>query len=188
LSVEQFAFSSDFGKIGETYPIAEEDLLQVIKKKVKEKDLKKLNAEYKQKMMSHLDNLPSKKLPSAKEYRAVELVPSYTLDKDIYDHRGNILFKKGTTVNSLDVRSLSKMICFINGDSEDQIIWAQKHCSLRDKIVLVQGKYLEVSKRLGRQIFFDQRGILVDRLKIAALPATLRQLGKKLYVEEHLIN
>lgn len=190
LSAVPIAFSKDIGKIGETYSIHEQDMLGVIEKKLltKRNDLFGFNQQYQKKINESVNNLKGTKLPSASQYRGIELIPSFTLKEDIKDASGKIIFQKGTTVNPLNIRHLTKMFCFFDGDNQEQIDWTLKHCGPKDKLVLTQGKYLELSKKLQRRIYFDQYGYLTQRLGITALPATLRQYGEKLYVEEHLVH
>ena len=110
----------------------------------------------------------------------------YTLEKDITDADGKILFKAGTKVNPLEVKPLTKTLCFIDGDDPEQVTWLETYCGkdARNKLILVNGDYLAVTEKTGMRLYFDQRGYLVERFGIKAVPAVIRQSGKVLYVEE----
>lgn len=51
-------------------------------------------------------------------------------------------------------------------------------------MILVSGDFLAVTEQIGMRLYFDQRGYLVERFGIQAVPAVIRQSGKVLYVEE----
>ncbi len=53
-----------------------------------------------------------------------------------------------------------------------------------NKIVLVAGRPLDLEKETGRQIYFDQAGILTKKFNIAHVPAIVEQNGRYLKVTE----
>ncbi|WP_247687596.1 type-F conjugative transfer system protein TraW [Pseudoalteromonas luteoviolacea] len=183
-------FAKDLGSIGTTYPIIERDLVEVIHERIKEKtesgELDRLHEGMRDRSKNYAKRPPGSSLPRALEYRAVEINPVYTLEKDLTDADGKVLFKAGTKVNPLEVKPLSKMLCFIDGDDPDQVVWLKTYCAqdIRNKMILVGGDYLAVSEQMGMRLYFDQRGYLVERFGIQAVPAVIRQSGKVLYVEE----
>ena len=188
------AFASDLGVIGKTYPIIERDLIDVIHERIEEKtksgELDELHQGMKDRSKEYASRPPGVGLPRATEYRAIEVNPVYTLEEDIVDAEGKVLFKAGPKVNPLEIRPLTKTLCFIDGDDQEQVAWMQKYCAQepRNKLILVNGDFELVSKKTGLRLYFDQRGYLVGRLGITALPAVVRQSGKVLYVEEFPIN
>ncbi|MCZ2802553.1 type-F conjugative transfer system protein TraW [Vibrio alginolyticus] len=188
------AFASDLGVIGKTYPIIERDLIDVIHERIEEKtksgELDELHQGMKDRSKEYASRPPGIDLPRAKEYRAVEVNPVYTLEEDIVDAEGKVLFKAGTKVNPLEIRPLTKTLCFIDGDDPVQVTWMQTYCAKdpRNKLILVNGDFQIVSKQTGLRLYFDQRGYLVGRFGITAVPAVIRQSGKVLYVEEFPIN
>lgn len=187
--------ASNLGVIGPVYPISERDLIEVIHEKINQKiksgELDKLHNDLRDKGKQYAKRPSGINLPRASEYRAVEINPVYTLDRDITDEKGKIIFKKGKTVNPLEVRSLTKTLCFINGDDPDQVLWAKQYCSwdVRNKLILIQGDYQVLTEKFkSNRLYFDQKGYLVNRLGIKAVPAVLRQSGMVLYVEEFPID
>ncbi|EJX7572382.1 type-F conjugative transfer system protein TraW [Vibrio cholerae] len=188
------AFTSDLGVIGTTYPIIERDLIDVIHERIEEKtksgELDELHQGMKERSKEYASKPPGVGLPRAQVYRAVEVNPVYTLEEDIVDAEGKVLFKAGTKVNPLEIRPLTKTLCFIDGDDSEQVTWLETYCAQdpRNKLILVNGNFQMLSKQTGLRLYFDQRGYLVERFGITAVPAVIRQSGKVLYVEEFPIN
>lgn len=184
------AHATDLGNLGKTYPIAEKDLVEVIKSKLEEKkangELDKLNQELTDRSKAYVRRPPGRKLPRAADYKAFAIDPTYTVPEDIRDAEGNLLYPAGLQFNPLKVKSLTKVLCFIDGDDPEQVLWMQKICDGEQqyKLILVNGDYNDVTKRVGKRIYFDQYGTLVDKFRIEAVPAIVRQSGDYLYVEE----
>jgi conjugal transfer pilus assembly protein TraW len=183
-------WSRDFGTLGKTYSIVEEDSMEVIQQKLAGREkaglLKEELANYKKNMEGYIKRPLGRKLPPAMSYRAVEINLSYTLNEDLADHAGKILYKSGTTVNPLSVKALTKILCFIDGDSKKQVEWVLKVCGENplNKMIIVSGNFSEVSIQYKKKFYFDQRGYLSQKLGINALPAVVRQSGSVLYLEE----
>lgn len=184
------SLAKDLGVIGSSYPIIERDLIDVIHERIQQKtvsgELDALNQGMADRSKNYAKRPPGVILPRATAYSAIEVNLVYTLEKDITDADGKVLFKAGTTVNPLDVRPLTSVLCFIDGDDPEQVAWLESYCvhDVKSKLILVNGDYLSVSEKLGVRMYFDQRGYLVQRFGIKALPAVIRQSGKVLYVEE----
>lgn len=184
------ATAKDLGLIGPSYPIIERDLIEVIHGRIRDKteagELDALHQELIEDSKSYASRPSGVTLPRALVYRAVEINPVYTLEQDITDADGKLLFKAGTQVNPLHFKPLSKMLCFIDGDDSQQVAWVKTHCSedLANKLILVNGDYLAITKQLNRRLYFDQQGYLIARFDIHSLPAVIRQSGEVLYLEE----
>jgi conjugal transfer pilus assembly protein TraW len=125
--------------------------------------------------------------------RTFEYDPTIELTRDLSDHNGRnggdarLFARKGDRFNPLDVMSLSKPLLFIDGDDEKQVKWAI--AKLKDesipghssaKIILVKGSPLELQKKLNRDIYFDQHGVITSKLGIQQVPAiVLQKEGEK---------
>lgn len=188
------ATANDLGLIGPSYPIIERDLIEVIQGRIRDKieagELDALHQELIEDSKNYAARPPGTALPRAQVYRAVEINPLYTLEQDIIDADGKVLFKAGTQVNPLTLKPLTKMLCFIDGDDLQQVTWLVTHCAAdsSNKLILVNGDFLAITQQLGRRLYFDQQGFLVDRFAIQSLPAVIRQSGEVLYLEEFPIN
>jgi conjugal transfer pilus assembly protein TraW len=181
---------NDLGVIGKTYSIAEESMLDLIKRRLQSKvdsgEVDTVHQRMKDRSVKYVERPPGAFLPSAAEYRVVEIETEYTTKEDILGADGKVLFPAGTTVNPLTVHPINKTMCFFDGDNSNQVEWVKKVCTNNplNKLILVNGNYVAVSKYLGIRAYFDQRGYLVNKLGIRSLPAVLRQSGDKLYLEE----
>ncbi|MCE4155953.1 hypothetical protein FI642_00175, partial [Escherichia coli] len=62
---------------------------------------------------------------------------------------------------------------FINGDDPAQVSWMKRQTppTLESKIILVQGSIPEMQKSLDSRVYFDQNGVLCQRLGIDQVPA-----------------
>ncbi|WP_119712731.1 hypothetical protein [Arsenophonus endosymbiont of Aleurodicus floccissimus] len=67
--------------------------------------------------------------------------PSFTVTKDIRDHKGTIFARKGHKVNPFDITRFNEMLYFIDGDDKKQLAWiaTQKPATAINKIILVNG-------------------------------------------------
>lgn len=182
--------ATDLGVIGTVYPIKEKNLIEHIRDKLVQKEqsgeLVQLHGKLKDQAVAYAKRPGGISIPRAGAYRALEINPTYTLDRDITDADGNVLFKAGTQVNPLDIRPLTKALCFVDGDDKEQLEWVRRHCTAntRNKIILVNGDIEVAGKYLQRRVYFDQQASLVAKFQIQALPAVIRQSGKVIYVEE----
>lgn len=187
-------YAKDLGVVGKTYPIMEEDMVLAIKNKLQAMqdsgELDEKNQELVKRSKGYVKRPSGVVLPRTQEYRAVKVDPTYTLQKDITDADGMVLFKAGTQINPLDYKPLNRTLCFIDADDQEQVQWLQSYCfnDQMYKMILVNGDYLETSKQLGKRLYFDQRGYLVSTFGIQAVPAVIRQSGRYLYVEEFEID
>ena len=64
-------------------------------------------------------------------------------------------------------------VYFINGDDPAQVAWMKRQTppTLESKIILVQGSIPEMQKSLDSRVYFDQNGVLCQRLGIDQVPA-----------------
>jgi conjugal transfer pilus assembly protein TraW len=170
-------YAKDFGTLGHTFPIQEEDLLMYLKKR-----LEKLSAEemfniterIKQHYLKMAQEPSSICFEEAREYKVYYFDPSITVARDIPDHKGNIIIQKGTTINPLAMASLGGELLFLDSTNASHIKWARQQSS-ESKWILVKGKSLELEEQEGRPIYFDQFGYLTRKLDIQHIPARVSQ-------------
>lgn len=189
-----FACSSaqarNLGALGPTYPIQERNLIEVMQEKMAEKqangEINAIHEHMAEQAVNYVKRPPGMSLPRAVERRVSSFSPLYVLDRDIRDADGKLLFAKGTTVNPLKIKPLTKVLCFIDGDDEQQVEWMMSACTDNpaNKLILVNGNYQALMEKLNTRLYFDQQGWLVNKFHIQALPAVVKQQGQDLYVEE----
>jgi len=178
----------DFGVVGATFEIMEEDLLEVIEQKLEKLSEDGSLQKHQQKIALEAQEKIKRPKPVAgiqhiKKARSFTYDPSLTVPYDLKDHQGKVFHAKGTKVNPLDYKSLSKPLLFIDGDDSSQVSWAigQNPAAL---IILTNGSPFELMEKLDRSIYFDQEGTLTKKLGILQVPARVTQQEKHLLIEE----
>lgn len=99
--------------------------------------------------------------------------PSVRLAADIRDNEGRVFARQGEVMNPLQYVPFNQTLYFINGDDPAQVAWMKRQTppTLESKIILVQGSIPEMQKALDSRIYFDQNGVLCQRLGIDQVPA-----------------
>jgi conjugal transfer pilus assembly protein TraW len=184
----QDALSKDFGVVGHVWDIKEEDILEYIEKKLRLVDVDKLKEEMRDKTREVVER---PKLVNGVTDNLLPRIhyhdPSYVVPEDIYDHKGNLLYKAGYKVNPLNQVPLRERLIFINGDNGEQVKYAlkkRKEYQGLAKIILTKGAPLEIQRKEKVWMYFDQQGVLTIKLGIKAVPALVEQSGLRLKVTE----
>jgi len=176
--------SKVIGTYGTTYRITERDALAEIEERALQVDWNKVLDKRK---VENYQGPPDKaSLPRAKRNRSFPVDMTYTTEIDVPDGKGGILYPKGYTFNPLDYVSYPKTLVVINGSDPEQVKWfaASEYDKRLDvTLLLTEGSFGEVSKRISRPLFYADRKI-VDRLKLKAVPSVIRQKGRLMEVTE----
>ena len=188
LSMAQAELLRDYGVVGTPFEIQEEDLLEVIEKKLKTLEAEGSLQEHQQKIAKQAQEKIKRPKPVAgikhtTKARSFIYDPSITVPYDLKDHKGQIFQEKGTKVNPLDYQSLTKPLLFIDGENQPQVEWAivQQPVSL---IILTNASPFELMEKIDRPVYFDQEGTLTKKLGIGQVPARVTQQDKQLLIEE----
>lgn len=192
LALARQSVSGDMGVIGPTYQIQEDDAVEVIIKRLEEKqktgELKRLQEDAIRRSLYSIDHLKPAEHIEAADHRTSRLIdPTITYQKNVTDDFGNVLVAAGTVVNPLEYISLSKELVFFDGADPEQVAAVGKIIKLgqvRLKPILINGEWRPLTKSWKRQVYFDQNGVLVKKFKITQVPAVVKQFGNKLLVEE----
>lgn len=189
--------AKNIGKYGETYPIKETDMLELIYSRLthlqQTGELEKINKKMVSNTKKRLDRPEPAGLPTTKSYRQWLVDPSIKISKDILDHKGRIIAPAGTIINPLAYATISSTFLFYDGDIKVQVNWVMEQLrklnqeakkGKKVKLVLVNGSISEQGKLFNRRIYFDQKGILTTKFAIKHVPAILTQSGMKIKVEE----
>ncbi|EFO1059069.1 conjugal transfer protein TraB [Escherichia coli] len=97
-----------------------------------------------------------------------------TIDMPIIrDNEGRVFARQGEVMNPLQYVPFNQTLYFINGDDPAQVAWMKRQTppTLESKIILVQGSIPEMQKSLDSRVYFDQNGVLCQRLGIDQVPA-----------------
>ena len=191
------AQAKNLGVYGHLFPIAEQDIREVIYVRLNEMKQngtwEKLKAKFIRNVKEHiLRPSPVKGLTTitgSEKPKTFYYDPTYVLDKNIEDDKGRIIVKAGTRVNPLDTIKLRGVLFFLNADEERQIRWAFENIKKYQfvKYILVQGNIKEAGKLLKDRIYFDQYGTITRKLKLRHVPCIVKQMGKKLEIQEFML-
>lgn len=186
----QPAHAKDYGIIGATFPIAEPDLLEVIRARLmraqQSGELDRMNQKFVETAQAAVRRpRPVAGITPAKETREWLFDPGITISEDIRDAKGNLIAAKGQRFNPLHYVGLHRNFAFIDGDSPEEMSWALAQGE-PDKlwIIMVKGSPLDRMKELKRRFYFDQQGVLTDRFGITHTPAILIRKGDALEIRE----
>ncbi len=188
LVIAASGYAKDLGIAGVTYPIAEKDALKEIEERAKQVDWHKVIK--KDKMEAAIKNYKPggiKQLPRAADSRVFHVDMTYTLEVDIKDKDGNVLYPKGFVFNPLDyVKNPGTIFIVINGADSSQVNWFKKSRYVNDPnvtLMITDGSYYELSKQLKRQVFYAIHDV-IKRFELQYVPSIIQQKGRFMEVNE----
>lgn len=176
--------AKELGTFGMTYRIVERDALAEIEERARQVDWHKVLD--KRKVENYQGPTDRVSLPRAKRSRSFPVDMTYTTEIDVPDGKGGILYPKGYTFNPLDYVTYPKTLVVIDGTDPEQVKWfaASEYDKRLDvTLLLTEGSFKAVSKRISRPLFYADRKI-VERLKLKAAPSVIRQKGRVMEVTE----
>ena len=156
--------AKDLGTWGNVFEPAEQDMLAFIQNRLKGMEqtgeLDRLRKEATERVKEHaVRPTPVEGLSNAKEYRSFAWDPTFTVKETITDMQGNVIARKGDTVNPLDKVPFSQVLFFIDGADKEQVNWT-------------------------RQQRVDQSGVLTRKFGFEHIPARISRDGRVMKVEE----
>ena len=182
----------DLGVIGPTYGISEPHLLNFIEQRLRDKErsgeLQRLMQDAQARgidAVRHPTAVPG--LRATETARTFYVDPSFTLDRNIVDAQGRLMFAAGLRKNPLDVVSLSKQLLFFDARDTRQVTRARELMARyggKVKPILTGGSYLDLMKAWRMPVYFDQQGSLTRRFGIRQVPALVSQEGLRLRIDE----
>lgn len=186
------AHAIDLGHYGPVYPIAEPDFIESltasVQSRIEDGTWDRIKREAETRVLDSLaEPQPVPGLVRAEARRSWLHDPSIVLSESITDGAGRILFPAGYRVNPLETVDLPEPLLFFDGRDEAQIAAAVRLIDAHEGVItpiLVAGSWQKLGIAWQRQVFFDQHGLLVERLGIRAVPALVTQDGLALRIEE----
>jgi hypothetical protein len=163
-------------RIGDVYPVAEEDALAEIERRA---GAASVGIED----FGDSDGWTATggvALPLGQEASVRLITPLHTLDFEIPHPEGGILYPEGFTFNPLAYGKLPGRILVTTPDRLD---WARGEAAPADMILLSGGNALKATIRVGESIFRLEPG-LAERLGLRSVPSIVRQEGVQLEVTE----
>jgi len=176
----------NLGAFGQTYPIAERDAIKELKDRAARVDWNQVfNPEKVGKTIKNYkpDTLD---LPIVLENKKRFVDISYSLEIEVPDGKGGILYPRGYTFNPLAYVNFTKTLVVINGDDPNQVIWflTSGYAKAFDTLLLItNGSYYDLSQKFNRPVFYATSRI-IQRLQLQAVPSVARQAGKYMEIDE----
>ena len=172
---------------GTTYPIKERDSLEEIEERASQVNWDEIfSPARKGELIKNFKPKDLVPLPRVEEARVFSVDMTYTLEFDIPDGQGGILYPKGFTFNPLDYLNYKKTLVFINGADREQVDWFKKseyYKNLNVKLLITDGFYYYLREEMGIPVFYS-RELIVNRLQLKAVPSVVRQTGQYMEVTE----
>lgn len=203
LLITTSAQAKDFGIVAPTFPIIEQSFLNAIQQRLEHlKETGRLD-ELKQQMKNTVKEQVLRPqvavdFTTTSEPKSYLVDPSLTLAIDIKDHKGNVIYPKGLTINPFDPSTFpnrnayqinfSKRLIFLNGDDAAQVDWLKRHLeheTMPTKIILTNGVPTNLEKEIDQRVYFEQTGDMARKFHIQHVPVTIKQDGKFWRVTEH---
>lgn len=171
------AASAEPVRLGKTYAIQEEDALEEIERRAVSVDLQTKNSEeLKQWTLGQ-----SVTLKAATVDRRYRIDMSYTLETDVPNAQGEVIYPRGYTFNPLEYMQLPYRIGVI-GPGREQIEWARQQGE--GILWLASGADpWAMAAELKHPVYLYTPEV-AKRLKVQAVPALLEQQGSELWAQE----
>lgn len=182
LSFMPMSHAKNLGQYGQVFPVIEEDLRQVILKRLKAMEesgaLLKHEALISKQVAESILRPNPLSLTSTKAPKTFLIDPTVWVSKDIFTPDGTLLAKKGLAINPFKHIQFSKTLFFFNADDGKQLSWVKNHYKDYDqvKFILTGGDIRKTSELLGR-IYFDLNGVISTQLQIKHVPSVVYQKG-----------
>lgn len=181
-------------RLGPVYGISEPDMLQELQTKLRsmqaDGSLRRMQEEAAANGARSISRPAGLGLPRAAHSRQWTHDPSYIVPTDIADHQGRKFAYPGDRVNPLERGvSLRQPLLFLDADDPMQV---KALPSLivqwrTPKVILTNGDWQATSRQIGYPVYFDQRGSLVKRFGISAVPAIVEQKGSLMQITEIVV-
>ncbi|MCR6574301.1 putative cytoplasmic protein [Campylobacter insulaenigrae] len=176
--------------LGETKDFAEKDMLISFQEHlVNNKDeIEKRANKAREQMKENAKNYKPKGLiPLAPALKDRIFYPdlTYTLNEDIKDQNGKIIYAKGLKFNPAQYVKISYAMVVIDGTNPTEVKWFKNSDfdSIAYKLLLSDGNYYELMQDLKKPIFYLVPQMR-EALKIEKTPSIIKQVGQKIQVQE----
>lgn len=198
--ISVIASAHDFGIIGQTFEIAEEPFIEMLKKRLEKVDIEQEKQKIQKRARDQVENpRPVNGIIDATSNRIFYFDPTYIVEKDVVLPCGKILYKAGTRINPLQHMEFGRRLFFIDARKEYQVSWLKEMLDnslpkealkeqIEDRVILIGGSVFKVQELLGMEhsdkVYFDQAGEITTKFGIKASPAIAEQEGLMIKIEE----
>ncbi len=123
--------AKNLGTFGQTFPIQEKNILEVIQEKLKSLEESGALKDHQQKIVERVKQALKRPttvegIKTTTQPRVFTFNPSIVVPYDLKDHQGQVFQQAGTVINPLHYHSLTKPLLFIDSDDCQQVITPQR--------------------------------------------------------------
>ena len=154
--------------IGQVYPVVESDFRDSFQNEKIEKKLKNYDVRQSSALKGYALSYNDKE-------SVLDFIPFYSIQFDVYDKEGNILYPKGYTFNIAEYITLPNRIIVFD---ENQIDFVNNHYQQGDHLILDNGDIFTVKEKLKKPVFILESGY-VDRYKLIGTPTIVEQIDQQ---------
>ena len=181
-----YASMVDLGVFGASYPIVEKDALTELESMAQGVTIQDfINKEEAEQKIKNF-RPATKSLPRAKETREFLVDMTYTLEFDIPDQHGNIIYPKGYRFNPLEYYTVRKTYVVLDGEDQAQLDWYKSSSYLNTVsaiLMITRGSYADLSEKLKRPVFYALESV-TERFQLEHTPSIVWQEGRYMRVRE----
>ncbi|SMC28319.1 conjugal transfer pilus assembly protein TraW [Desulfacinum hydrothermale DSM 13146] len=168
--------------VGPLYPVSEPDILALIEERIKTFDwetmVQKARSRAEDKLRGEFVRLPKAHAASVHYYD-----PSIRVTEDVVAPDGTLLAAKGTVINPFDYVALSNSYIVFDPHDSDQVEVVRQRITDTPTITLLATQDLYKANELfPRMRVYPCMPLIATRLGIKAVPAIVRQQGRRLEV------
>lgn len=175
------------GTKGNLYPIKEKDAAVEIEERMAAVDWKKVMDPKKfQAEAEAFRPEGMRKLPVARVTKTRILDMTYTLEHDIPDGKGGVLYPAGFTFNPLDYMLYPSTLIAIDATSKAQVAWFLKSLYAKDinvKLMLTDGSAMQFSEKYDMEVGYAD-GMILKRFQLKAVPSIIKQNKNMMEIRE----
>jgi conjugal transfer pilus assembly protein TraW len=174
------------GVLGRTYPVIEPDLMEELRQSAIAVEKKWTP------LLTHPHDYQPKDLhplPRASTDKTFLVDMLFTLDHDISDGKGNIVYPKGFSFNPLNHIAFSGDLLVLDGSDPEQLAWWEQSPyfdATNLRLLLSGGKAGELGARYQRPFYYLTK-VMAERLQLQAVPSLVLRKNNQLEVREVLI-
>lgn len=182
-----FATITNLGVVGELYQVVEPDIATELQQQAIEKN--HIDEDEFQERIKKYQPEDLHYLPRATDDRTFLVDMTYTLNQDLVDGNGKVIYPRGFTFNPLDYVSFPGGLLVIDGDDPSQIKWFKQTpyaTNHQVRLLLAGGYAFQLTEQLKRSVFYlvDE---IAERLQLAAAPSLVIQKDNMLQVQEFFV-
>ena len=167
--------------VGPTSAVVETDLGDELRQRAINVDVEQLRSAQAQYQPANLHALPR----ATKDTTTVVDL-THTLEQDLIDAQGTILYPRGFTFNPLRYVSLTGALVVIDGSDPEQVAWfkgSSYGANRRALLLLSGGLAATLRDELGRPVAYLTEDI-AQRLQVRAVPSVVVERDNQLVIRE----